>query len=58
MKKTKYVQPAVEVTEVKLENALMAMSAPGSGISWGGNAGDNGTPDPEAKDGGAWNIWN
>ena len=52
------MKPAVEVTEVKLESALMALSSPEYGLHWGGNAGDNGTPDPEAKDGSDWNIWN
>lgn len=58
MERRRYMKPAVEVTEVKLESALMALSSPENGLHWGGNAGDNGTPDPEAKDGSDWNIWN
>lgn len=57
MKKNTYIPPVVEVLKVSLEASLMAMSSPESGIHWGGNAGENGTPDPDAKDQGAWDIW-
>lgn len=57
MKKNKYVSPAVEELAVTVEGTILALSAPDSGIHRGGNASDNGTPDPEAKDGGAWDIW-
>lgn len=57
MKKNSYVSPVAEIWAVTVEGALMALSSPENGIHWGGNAGSNGLPDPEAKDGGAWDIW-
>ncbi len=57
MKKNKYVPPYAEVLKVSVENALMAMSSPDNGIHWGGNAGDNNSPDPDVKGQGDWDIW-
>lgn len=49
--------PFAEVLKVTVESALMAMSAPGNGILWGGNASENNSPDPDAKGQDGWDIW-
>lgn len=57
MKKNRYMPPFAEVLKVTVESALMAMSAPGNGILWGGNASENNSPDPDAKGQDGWDIW-
>ena len=57
MKKNKYITPTTEVLEVSVEQAVMAMSSPDSGIQWGGNASDNEQAEPDAIGTDNWNIW-
>lgn len=58
--KKKYIIPAVNKVDIRLYTNLMGLSAPGEGISDGGEGSDGDDPDSKRrkKGGSSWNsLW-